>query len=110
MINSNKAIELIKEIIIKYKDMKYDEADLVSMFHDIDKIESIIKSTENVEVIKDSHEIVKDLTNISTCALNRDYCWGCKLKLFCDIKGSNAFCKGYYDILYSIEDILDKYE
>ena len=109
LINSNKAIELIKKIIIKYKDTQYDDINLVDLFHDIDVIISIIESTDKNEVIKDSTEIIKDLASISTAGLNRDYCWGCKLKIICDLKGS-LLCKGYSNILNEIDDIINKYE
>ena len=74
----------------------------------IKHIKNIIDNTKEAEVIKDSDDILEELGNIQTRALNRDYCWGCKLKVFCDIKGNNLFCKGYYDILYDIEDIINE--
>lgn len=83
MYNTNKAIELIK---------------------------NIIDNTREIEVVKDSDDIISELAGLHTSILNRDFCWGCKSKICCDLMGVNSLCKAYGDILDCIQDILDKYE
>ena len=53
----------------------------------------------NIEEIKD------ELSHILTCALNRDYCWGCFFHYICLLRGS--VCKAYYKICNELDDIVE---
>lgn len=76
----------------------------------IKHIKNILDNTREAEVVKDSDDIISELAGLHTAILNRDFCWGCKSKLCCDLMGTNSLCKAYGDILDCIQDILDKHE
>lgn len=74
----------------------------------IELIKNVIDNTRQTEVIHDSDNIIDELASMHTSMLNRDFCWGCKGKLYCDLMGTN-FCKAYNDIFECIDDIINRY-
>lgn len=75
----------------------------------IELIKNVINNTRQTEVIHDSDNIIDELASMHTSMLNRDFCWGCKNKLWCDIRGASIFCKAYTDIFECINDIINRY-